>query len=119
MADTVVDQRVIETDAPEIAGLRFRHWRDERDFAALYAVAATHPPDVPKVFSSEAESREVGAAALLHAEGYSAVRHFFHMERHGLDGIPDLPLPDGIEVRPVLPTHYRAIFDAEDEAFRD
>ena len=29
------------------------------------------------------------------------------------------PLPDGLEVRPVLPEHHRAIWNADEEAFRD
>ena len=33
--------------------------------------------------------------------------------------IPDLPLPDGIELRAVNPDQHRAIYDAQTEAFRD
>jgi ribosomal protein S18 acetylase RimI-like enzyme len=41
------------------------------------------------------------------------------MVRRNLDDIPEAPLPTGIEIRPVLPEHHRAIFDAGNEAFRD
>jgi ribosomal protein S18 acetylase RimI-like enzyme len=41
------------------------------------------------------------------------------MVRPDLENIPDLPLPAGLEVRPALPEHYRPIFDASNEAFRD
>src|SRR5206468_12034957 len=64
----------------------------------LREIAAGHPPDAPKVFAAWAESTEIGAVALLQAEGYKAVRHDFHMVRPNLDDIPDLPLPAGIEV---------------------
>ena len=41
------------------------------------------------------------------------------MRRHGLDDIPDAPLPDGLEIRPVAEDQWRTILDAENEAFRD
>ena len=41
------------------------------------------------------------------------------MRRSGLGDVPDLPLPDGLEMRPVQPDQHRAIYDAENEAFRD
>ena len=41
------------------------------------------------------------------------------MRRQGLDDIPEAPLPDGIEIRPVLEEQWRTIFAAENEAFRD
>ena len=66
-----------------------------------------------------ADEGEVGHRALLEAEGFTPARWFFLMRRPTLDDIPDLPLPEGIEIRPVLPDHHRAIFDAELEAFQD
>ena len=36
-----------------------------------------------------------------------------------LADVPDAPLPDGLEIRPVTADQHRAIFDAEREAFRD
>ena len=36
-----------------------------------------------------------------------------------LEDVPEAPLPDGLEVRPVTPEQHRTIFDAEAEAFRD
>jgi mycothiol synthase len=41
------------------------------------------------------------------------------MRRPTLDDIPDAPLPDGLEIRPITADQHRAIFDAEREAFRD
>ncbi len=62
---------------------------------------------------------EVGHRALLAAAGFEAVRHFFLMLRPGLDDIPEAPLPDGLEIRAVTEDHWRAILEAENEAFRD
>jgi ribosomal protein S18 acetylase RimI-like enzyme len=41
------------------------------------------------------------------------------MVRPDLENIPDAPLPEGLEVRPVKPEHLRAIWEAEQEAFLD
>jgi mycothiol synthase len=58
---------------------------------------------------------------LLRTHGYQPMRRFFEMIRHGLDRVDDVPLPSGLEVRPIA--HDRAsirqVFDADVEAFRD
>ena len=41
------------------------------------------------------------------------------MRHSGLDDVPALPMPDGLEIRPVEPGAASAVFDAENEAFRD
>jgi mycothiol synthase len=63
--------------------------------------------------------KESGAAELLAAEGYVAVRWYFSMIRDNLDDIPDIPLPDGLEIREVRDEDRQTIFDADNEAFRD
>ena len=68
---------------------------------------------------SQAEETGVGNRALLETHGFEPIRWFFMMRRPNLDDIPDAPLPDGLEIRPVTPDQHRAIFDAEVEAFRD
>jgi mycothiol synthase len=55
----------------------------------------------------------------LESEGYEAVRYEYEMVRPDLENVPDLALPEGIEVRAVRPEHLRAIWEAEVEAFRD
>jgi len=68
---------------------------------------------------SFSEDTEAGHRALLSAAGFEAVRHFFLMLRTGLDDVPDAPLPEGLEIRPVREDQWRTIFEAENEAFRD
>jgi ribosomal protein S18 acetylase RimI-like enzyme len=41
------------------------------------------------------------------------------MLRPSLDDIPETPLPSGLEVRPAKPEHFRAIWEAAREAFKD
>jgi len=53
------------------------------------------------------------------AAGFAPARHSYQMVRPHLDDLPDAPLPDGLEIRPVRPEHRRRIWEAEDEAARD
>ncbi len=90
-------------------------WAENR----LRQIAITHPPEVPKSFWCYTEQDEVGLAAMLEKAGYSPARYFTQMSRPDLEDLPDFPLPAGLELRPVLPEHYRLIWEADVEAFRD
>jgi mycothiol synthase len=81
--------------------------------------AAVEDPGLPIVMQGDAEEQEVGHRALLAGAGFEPVRHFFLMRRPTLDDVPDAPLPDGLEIRPVTVDQRRQILDAEFEAFED
>jgi len=82
------------------------------------ALAATHDVDRPRAFGSfAAEGRP--AARLLEAAGYEVDRWFFEMTRPSLDGLVDIPLPDGIELRPIATDQRLQLWRANREAFRD
>ena len=82
------------------------------------ALAATHDVDRPRAFGSfAAEGRP--AARLLEAAGYEIDRWFFEMTRPSLEGLVDIPLPDGLELRPIAPEQRLALWRANREAFRD
>ncbi len=85
----------------------------------LREIAKSHPKGAPCFYESEVADSETLREAVLLKEGYKAVRHAFNMVRPDLKNIPNLTLPEGIEIRPVLPEHYQAINDASKEAFRD
>jgi GNAT superfamily N-acetyltransferase len=91
------------------------HWVEDR----ARRVYAESESTTPTAVSAEATSGQVGLARLLEAAGYAPVRYGYHMETPDLDHIPDGPLPAGIEIRPVQPDHYRAIWEAHVEASRD
>ena len=59
------------------------------------------------------------SVAFAEAMGYAPIRFHVEMRRPIAAPIPDAPLPEGLEVRPVLPQHHRAIWDADAEAFED
>jgi ribosomal protein S18 acetylase RimI-like enzyme len=82
-------------------------------------IAEGHPEDGPRTLETWAWDTEVAWASLLQDEGYEAVRYGFSMVRPDLEEIPDLPLPEGLEVRPVGPEQVAAVWDAAREAFRD
>jgi mycothiol synthase len=82
------------------------------------ALAAGQSFDRPAAFGSFAgEGRP--AERLLRRSGYEVARWFFDMVRPTLDGVEEAPLPDGLELRPVHPAQYPAIWQANREAFRD
>jgi mycothiol synthase len=82
-------------------------------------LAATHETDRPRVFGSWASDRQAGAIALLRKSGFEPVRWFFEMTRDLRDPIPDVPLPERLEVRPVAADQIRQIWHADVEAFQD
>ncbi len=57
--------------------------------------------------------------ALFRGSGYLPFRYAYDMTRDLAEPIPALALPPGIEIRPARPEHYRAIWEAEREAFQD
>lgn len=96
-------------------GLEMLRWMENR----LRSIATQHPAAQEKFFQAFVTQYEVGLAAMLEREGYQPVRYGWEMMRPTLDNLPDFPMPEGLEVRPVLPEHYRAIWDAAVEAFHD
>jgi mycothiol synthase len=91
----------------------------EWTLARIRQRAAIQDPGADVLVEGSAEDQETGHRALLARAGFEPVRHFFLMRRPSLDEIPRVPLPDGLEIRPVEPDQRRAIIAAEFEAFRD
>jgi len=85
----------------------------------LREIAAGHPADDPRFFEAWAEDTETHWASILEGAGYKAVRHGFSMVRPDLENIPDLPLPEGLEVRPIGPELAPVVWAAAREGFRD
>ena len=83
------------------------------------AIAQAEPHDGRRFLQAFTVDAAVQRIALLEASGYSVARYGYMMARPLSEPIPDLPLPEGIEVRPKLREHYRAIWQASNEAFRD
>jgi len=90
------------------------NWAENR----LIKIAAQHPAGLERVFSSHLSENSTVQRALLESCGYQPARYFMRMRR-GLENLPESPLPEGVEVRPMLPRDYRALWDASVEGFKD
>lgn len=82
-------------------------------------LAAGHETDRPRVMGSWMSDRQVARTALLQRHGYEPVRWFFDMTRELSEPIPDIAMPDGLEVRPVTMDNVRTVWRADVEAFQD
>lgn len=96
-------------------GQAMLHYNQRR----LLQIASEHPRESRKMLEAFAMNSDEGGLAMLLNDGYQVIRRFYSMVRPDLENIPDLPLPEGLEVRPVKAEHIRQIWDASQEAFRD
>jgi mycothiol synthase len=90
-------------------------WDEQR----IREIAAEHPRDDRErwiqAFTWDANER---AVRLLRRNGYSPVRRGYEMVRPDLEGIPEAPMPDGLEVLPVGRDQLREVWEANVESFR-
>jgi mycothiol synthase len=91
----------------------------EKHSAVRVAAGTGGPVDRPHVIGGWGDSLVEGHAQLAAKRGYRPYRYGFEMLRPVAAPVDAHPLPDGLEVRPVEPSQYRAIWDADVEAFRD
>ena len=77
-------------------------------------IAASHQENPHRYYQGWATETQVAWIATLEREGYQAVRHFNNM-LYRLGEVPRHPMPKGLEVRPVLPEHFRPIWEAQRE----
>ena len=82
-------------------------------------LAATHQSDRQRAIGSWTQDKQVGANALMRSSGFNEVRWFFEMNRPLADPIPDVPMPEGLEVRPVTMDTVKQVWEADVEAFMD
>lgn len=85
----------------------------------LREIAAEQAYEGECLFEAWASNTEAQWTGLLEAAGYQSVRYGYAMVRPDLENIPDIPMPEGLEVRPVRPEDYERVWQAAQEAFRD
>lgn len=95
-------------------GMQLQQWVEQRH----REVAALQPghPHQHHVFL---QPGEVARTALFEASGYRPRRYMFEMLHPALHHAPGFRLPEGVEMRPVQPEHYRAIWDSHMDALQD
>jgi len=86
--------------------------------ARLREIAADHDVSTKLVQAFVADANEA-ATALVRGAGYQPGTYMAQMVRPTVDDLPDHPLPDGLEIRPVREEDVRTIWEADVEAFRD
>lgn len=87
--------------------------------ARLAAECADDPRPGPRELRAYALESEAATRGLLAEHGYVPIRYGFEMRRYLTGALPEHPLPEGLEMRPVTEAQHRAIFDADNEAFED
>jgi mycothiol synthase len=93
--------------------------RAEAHEAARVQAGDGGPAELPHEIGGWGDQAVPGHAELAARRGYRVVRYGMEMVRDLALPIPDAPLPDGLEVRPVRPEDHRAIWAADTEAFQD
>jgi GNAT superfamily N-acetyltransferase len=89
-------------------------WNQDR----LAEIAAEH--DAPeKLLEAWVNDNNKAAASLIGGAGYEPVTYMAEMVRPTVDDLPEHPLPEGLEIRPVTDDQVREIWEADVEAFRD
>lgn len=105
--------------APHVRGMGVEtamlEWCEER----FREIAAEKPFDGPTVFQSWYDEGEQARGAVLEAAGYEPTELYAEMTRSLDEPIPDLSLPDGLEVRPMTIEDSRMVWEADKEAFHD
>jgi mycothiol synthase len=144
--DPARDLRVVEADGHAVAYSRV-WWDQEPDGPCIYRhVCFVDPAYGGRGIGSalftwnEARLREIAdghenvgerllevwsndgneaAVALARAFGYEPITYAAEMVRPTVDDLPEHPLPEGLEIRPVREEDIRTIWEADVEAFRD
>ena len=77
-------------------------------------IAQEHPPVAQRYFQGWASDKQKDWIAALENTGYQVVRRFHNM-LYRLGEAPEIPLPQGFEIRPVRPEHMHSIWEAQKE----
>jgi ribosomal protein S18 acetylase RimI-like enzyme len=85
----------------------------------LREIASEHPAEAPKYFQAWTSETQTWWSDFLTRDGFEPVRYGLTMTRPCSKPLKALPLPEGLETRPVKEEHYRQIWDAQGEAFQD
>ena len=90
-------------------------WMENR----FHEIAASNPPETAKFLQVNVTQFQAGTAIMLERSGYQPIRHFYEMMQPDLNVVFEFPLPDGLEIRPVTPDHYCAIWKSAIETSQE
>ena len=103
---------------PEFGGRGIGGALLEWNEARLREIAPDHHAS-EQLLEAWANDRNVAATALIRGAGYEQVTYMAEMVRPTVDDLPEHPIPEGLELRPVTEADMRTIWEADAEAFRD
>jgi mycothiol synthase len=86
--------------------------------ARLREIAAGHDVST-KLVQAFVGDANAAATTLIRNAGYEPVTYMAEMVRPSVEDLPEHPLPEGLEIRPVREEDIRTIWDADVEAFKD
>ncbi len=92
--------------------LRFNERRIEE-------IARGHPEARRKILQTWAMDEPNDWRSIILAAGYAPVWSILEMVRPNLEDIPNIRIPEGLELRGTRPQDYRLIWEARREAYRD
>lgn len=104
---------------PDWRGKGIGSWMLAESEAYARERRAALPSDRPHYYGNWQPEGAKPAIRLVERHGYEPARHFFDMVRPTLDGIAEVPLPDGLELRPVSDDQVLQLWNADVEAFQD
>jgi mycothiol synthase len=87
--------------------------------ARIRQLAQTHPTQGRAVIRANTTRHETAYNELLVAEGYTPVHSFVELGYDDSHPLPEVTLPPGFAFRSAAAEHYRAIWEANEEAFTD
>lgn len=93
-------------------------WAEERS-RRLMADGAIGTAGAVHEMSATCDEANLASSAFAEAMGYRLIRYSFEMRRRLDEPVPEVPLPAGLEFRPVAELDHRKVWDANAEAFRD
>jgi len=70
-------------------------------------------------FQANVTQFQEGTAIMLQRAGYQPIRYIYEMVCPTLNDIVEFTLPDGLEIRPVTPEQYQAIWKSVDETGKE
>jgi len=103
-------------------GTRLLAWTEGRRVEmAAEDRAARLAADRPRWLTTFNHDGDVGGEVVLRQAGYEPFRRFHSMRRPDFSAIPDMGLPEGLEVRPIPfePDAIRAVIAADTDAFAE
>ncbi len=127
-ADRTTGERAFEAICfvhPDVAGRgigRALLAQQDRSREELHAAMAAELGSRRAIATAYLRGDDPGGRHILEEAGYRLARRHCEMARPSLDDIPAVPVPDGLEIRPIDPadrTMLRRVFDVSVEVFQD